>query len=164
MLSPPPRPWTETGPPGRGPPTRSVPTSIASEFFRGLGSPLGSRADLDLDRVERLDVASPDQGEEGPQPRSAGLALTDTLLPPRTAGARERLPPRRPRAYGCNLPSGGGRVGPRDTGVAAGAAGRADSEVLGVPPVGERIHKFWWYLGRAVEGESPEPDRQRLPG
>jgi len=94
--------------------------------------PLGSLDDLDLDRLERLDVASPDQGEEGPQPRSAGLALTDTLLPPRTAGARERLPPRRSRACGCDLPSGGGRVGPRDRRVAAGAAGRTDPEVLGV--------------------------------
>jgi len=69
----------------------------------------------------------------GPQSRSAGLALTDTLLPPRTAGVRERLPPRRPRACGYDLPSGGGRVGPRDRRVAAGAAGRADSEVWGVP-------------------------------
>jgi len=41
--------------------------------------PLGSRPDLDLDRVERLAVASLDQGEEGSQSRSAGLALTDTL-------------------------------------------------------------------------------------
>jgi len=69
----------------------------------------------------------------GPQPRSAGLALTDTLLPPRTASVRERLPPRGSRACGCDLPSGGGRVGPRDRRVAAGAAGRADPEVLGVP-------------------------------
>jgi hypothetical protein len=66
--------------------------------------------------------------------RSAGLALTDTLLPrPRTAGVRERLPPRRPSACGCDLPSGGGRVGPRDTGVAAGAAGRADPQLFRVP-------------------------------
>jgi len=70
----------------------------------------------------------------GPQPRSAGLALTDTLLPPRTAGVRERLPPRRSRACGYDLPSGGGRVGSRDRRVAAGAAGRADPEVSGVPP------------------------------
>jgi len=69
----------------------------------------------------------------GPQSRSAGLALTDTLLPPGTASVRERLPPRGSRPCGCDLPSGGGRVGPRDRRVAAGAAGRADSEVWGVP-------------------------------
>jgi len=69
----------------------------------------------------------------GPQPRSAGLALTDTLLPPRTASVRERLPPRRSRACGYDLPSGGGRVGSRDRRVAAGAAGRADPQFLRVP-------------------------------
>jgi len=73
----------------------------------------------------------------GPQSRSAGLALTDTLLPPRTAGVRERLPPRRSRACGRDLPSGGGRVGPRDRRVAAGAAGRADPKLLGVPSPGQ---------------------------
>jgi hypothetical protein len=72
--------------------------------------------------------------------RSAGLALTDTLLPPpRTAGVRERLRPRRPRACGCDLPSGGGgRVTPRASRVAVGAAGRADPEFLGVPLVRPR--------------------------
>jgi hypothetical protein len=68
-----------------------------------------------------------------PQSRSAGLALTDTLLPPRTAGVREPLPPRGSRACGYDLPSGGGRVGPRDRRVAAGAAGRADPQFLRVP-------------------------------
>jgi hypothetical protein len=43
----------------------SVPTSIASELLRGPGFPLGSRPDLDVDRLERLDVASPDQGDDG---------------------------------------------------------------------------------------------------
>jgi len=75
----------------------------------------------------------------GPQSRSAGLALTDTLLPPRTAGVRERLPPRGSRPCGCDLPSGGGRVGPRDRRVAAGAAGRADPEVWGFFSPPERL-------------------------
>jgi len=64
MLSAPSRPSRWTGPPGQRSPRSSVPTSIASELLRGLGSPLGSRPDLDLDRVERLDVVSPDQGDE----------------------------------------------------------------------------------------------------
>jgi len=61
----PPRPSRWTGPPGQRSPRSSVPTSITSELLRGLGSPLGSRPDLDLDRLERLDVVSPDQGDDG---------------------------------------------------------------------------------------------------
>jgi len=64
MLSPPPRPSRWTGPPGRRPPRSSVPTSIASRLLRGPG--LHSlHVQTDVERVERLDVASPDQGEEG---------------------------------------------------------------------------------------------------
>jgi hypothetical protein len=40
---------------------------------------------------------------------------THSSAPPRTDGVRERFPPRGPRPYGCDLPSGGGgRVTPRD--------------------------------------------------
>jgi len=134
MLSPPPRPSTETGPPGQGPPTRSVPTSIASELLRGLGlHSVHVQTSTSIESsVSTLCLRT--RVTKRPQPRSAGLALTDTLLPPRTAGVREPPPPRGPSACGCDVPSGGGRVGPRDTGVAAGAAGRADPEVWGVPP------------------------------
>jgi len=122
MLSAPPRPSRWTGPPGQRSPTRSVPTSITSRLLRRPHPPLGSLddLDLDLDRVERLDVASPDQGDEE---ASAEIGR------PRP---HRHTPPRRPRACGYDLPSGGGRVGPRDRRVAAGAAGRADPEVLGV--------------------------------
>jgi len=116
MLSPRPPPSRQSGPPSRRSPRSCGPTSISSELLRGPRPPLGSRADLDVDRVERLDVGSPDQGEEGPHSRSAGLAFADPLPPrPRTDGVRERLPPRRPRAYGAGISGGGGgRVGPRD--------------------------------------------------
>jgi len=65
MLSAPPWPSRWTGPPGQRSPRSSVSTSITSELLRGPGSPLGSRPDLDVDRVERLDVVSPDQGGDG---------------------------------------------------------------------------------------------------
>jgi len=133
MLSAPPRPSRWTGPPGQGPPRSSVSTSIASELLRGPGSPLGSRPDLDVDRVERLDVASPDQGDDGASVEiGRSRSHRHTFL-------------RGPLAFGngshlvalvradATFRAGGGRVGPRDTGVAAGAAGRADSEVWGVP-------------------------------
>jgi len=55
----------------------------------------------------------------GPQSRSAGLALTDTLL--RVVLVRAD----------ATFRAGVGRVGPRDRRVAAGAAGRADPEVWG---------------------------------
>jgi len=88
MLSAPPRPSRWTGPPGQGPPTGSVPTSIASELLRGPG--LHSLyVQTDGDRVERLDVASLDQGEEGPQPKSAGLAMAERVA----AGATGRADP-----------------------------------------------------------------------
>jgi len=56
---------------------------------------LGSRKDLDLDRVERLDVASPDQGDEG---ASAEIGR------PRP---HRHTPSRRPRACGCDVPKRG---------------------------------------------------------
>jgi len=60
--------------------------------------PLGSRDDVDVDRVERLDVASPDQGEEG---------ASVEIGRPRP---HRHTPSRRPRACGCDVPKRGWRL------------------------------------------------------
>jgi len=139
MLSAPPWPSRWTGPPGQRSPRSSVPISIASELLRGPGlHSVHVQTSTSIESsVSTLRLRT--RVTTGPQSRSAGLALTDTLLPPRTASVRERLPPRGSRACGCDLPSEGGRVGPRDRRVAAGAAGRADPEVWGFFSPSERL-------------------------
>jgi len=80
MLSAPPRPSTETGPRGQGPLTRSIPTSIASELLRGLGlHSVHVQTSTSIDSsASTLRLRT--RVTTGPQSRSAGLALTDTLL------------------------------------------------------------------------------------
>jgi len=79
MLSAPPRPSTETGPRGQGPLTRSIPTSIASELLRGLGlHSVHVQTSTSIDSsASTLRLRT--RVTTGPQSRSAGLALTDTL-------------------------------------------------------------------------------------
>jgi len=117
--------------PGQRSPTRSVPTSIASELLRGLGPPLGSPADLDVDQVERLSRRSVSGPGSLRASAEIGWSRHGLQIPPLGRGPlalRQRLPPRGPRACRCDLPKGGiGRVTPRDTGGrrVAGGPGRA---------------------------------------
>jgi len=121
-------------PPGRRPPRSSVPTSITSELLRGPGPHwvhvqtstsiessvstlrLRTRVKRGLSR-DRPVSPSPTHSSLGRGPLAFGNGSHLVALVRADATFR----------------AGGGRVGPRDTGVAAGAAGRADSEVWGVP-------------------------------
>jgi len=146
-----------TGPPGRRPPTRSVATSIRSSLLRGpfLHSVrVTAWKARSVNRVDLLEVASPDPGDEVTRARSAGLALADRLPRQRGPVALENGP--RLVALiraGATFRAGAVVESHRETpGVAAGPVGRADPRLLGVHPV---------YEGRIPVHDRPVPGRPR---
>jgi len=151
MLLPPPRPSRWTGPPGRRPPRSSVPTSIASRLLRGPG--LHSvYLHTDLDRVERLDVASPDQGEEGVS-AEIGRSRPHHHTPPSEDRWRSGTAPT--SSLSCV------RMRPSERGVV-----ESDRGTQGSPParLAGPIQKFWGFLRSGSEstssgGTSGEPSK-----